>query len=330
LDNFKSFTALLPTLNAANADEIALRLFQFQAANNPVYAQYLQHLRVDKAAVCKINDIPFMPISFFKNHVVKTGDWVAENYFASSGTTGSVTSTHYVADLSFYLTHAETCFSRFFGGLTNYHFLALMPSYLERSNSSLIAMMDSFIKKSKSEFSGFYLYEHDKLIADIKRLKKESSKKIILWGVSFALLDLAESHQPDLSDCLVFETGGMKGRRAEITRNQLHEQLKAGFNINEIYSEYGMTELLSQAYTRGGDLFHPPPSMKILVRDILDPFEKGLIGKVGGLNVIDFANIHSIAFIETEDSGKVNEDGSFEVLGRLDNTDVRGCNLLVG
>jgi hypothetical protein len=271
-----------------------------------------------------------MPISFFKNHVIKTGNWDAENYFTSSGTTGSLTSTHYIADLNFYLAHAEACFTRFFGPLTNYHFLALMPSYLERGNSSLIAMIDSFIKKSQSEFSGFYLYEHDKLIEDIKHLQMEGSRKIVLWGVSFALLDLAEGYEPDLSGCLVFETGGMKGRRAEITRNQLHEQLKTGFNVDKIYSEYGMTELLSQAYTLGGDLFYPPPSMKIVIRDILDPFEKGLIGRVGGINVIDFANIHSIAFIETEDSGKIGEDGSFEVLGRLDNTDVRGCNLLVG
>jgi hypothetical protein len=330
LDNFKSFTALLPTLNAANAEDIALQLFQFQAVNNQVYGQYLQHLRVDLAAIRKINDIPFMPISFFKNHVVKTGDWDTANYFASSGTTGTATSMHYVADLNFYLAHAEACFTRFFGALTDYHFLALMPSYLERGNSSLIAMMDSFIRKSESEFSGFYLYEHDKLIADIKQLQKEGSRKIILWGVSFALLDLAESNKPDLSGCFIFETGGMKGRRAEITRHQLHEQLKAGFNVDRIYSEYGMTELLSQAYTRGGDLFYPPPSMKIVIRDILDPFEKGLLSRVGGLNVIDFANIHSVAFIETEDSGKIYEDGSFEVLGRLDNTDVRGCNLLVG
>jgi hypothetical protein len=330
LDNYKSFIALLPTLNAANAEVIALRLFQYQAVNNPVYAQYLHHLKIDIPAISKINDIPFMPISFFKNHEIKTGDWAVDKYFSSSGTTGSLTSTHYVADLNFYLAHAEACFTRFFGPLTEYHFLALMPSYLERGNSSLIAMMDFFIKRSQSEFSGFYLYEHDKLIADIKRLQKDSSRKIILWGVSFALLDLAEGHRPDLSGCMVFETGGMKGRRAEITRNQLHEQLKAGFNVDMIFSEYGMTELLSQAYTRGGDLFYPSPSMKIVIRDILDPFEKGLVERVGGINVIDFANIHSIAFIETEDSGKVYQDGLFEVLGRLDNTDVRGCNLLVG
>lgn len=330
MDNFKSFASLLPTLNAANAGDIALRLFQFQAVNNPVYAQYLHHLRVDTATIRKINDIPFMPISFFKNHVIKTGNWDSENYFTSSGTTGSLTSMHHIADLNFYLDHAEACFTQFFGPLTDYHFLALMPSYLERGNSSLIAMMDSFIKKSQSEFSGFYLFEHDKLVQDINHLQKEGSRKIILWGVSFALLDLAEGHQPDLSGCLVFETGGMKGRRAEITRNQLHEQLKAGFNVDKIYSEYGMTELLSQAYTSGSDLFYPPASMQIVIRDILDPFEKGLIGRVGGINVIDFANIHSIAFIETEDSGKISHDGSFEVLGRLDNTDVRGCNLLVG
>ena len=329
MDNFKSFNALLPTLNAGNAEDIALRLFHFQATNNLVYAQFINHLRVDKATVRKINDIPFMPISFFKNHTIKTGEWDAKNYFISSGTTGSAISTHYVADINFYLDHAEACFTQFFGPLTDYHFLALMPSYLERSNSSLIAMMDSFIKKSQSKSSRFYLYNHKELIKDLIDLKKDSSRKIILWGVSFALLDLIEGSNLDLSGCLIFETGGMKGRREEITRNQLHEQLKRGFNVDKIYSEYGMTELFSQAYTRGGDLFYTPPSMKIVIRDILDPMEKGLIERVGGINVIDFTNIHSIAFIETEDSGKMHQNGSFEVLGRLDNTDVRGCNLLV-
>jgi hypothetical protein len=329
LDNFNSFISLLPTLNASNVSDIALSLFQFQVTHNPVYAQYVKHLNVSAAGVTKIADIPFMPISLFKSHILKTGHWAHQTFYTSSGTSGNTTSTHYIADEAFYLQHAEHCFTRLFGPLTDYHFLALMPSYLERSNSSLIAMMDSFIKKSNSPHSGFYLYEYDKLVSDISQLRQDRTKKVILWGVSFALLDLAEKLQPDLSGCLIFETGGMKGRRKEIIREELHHRLKASCNVEAIYSEYGMTELLSQAYTKGENRFYPPLSMKILVRNILDPFEKGLVGSVGGLNIIDLANVHSIAFIETEDSGKVFEDGSFEVLGRLDNSDVRGCNLLV-
>jgi len=310
-------------------NDIALRLFRYQANYNPVYASYLQHLRVNANAIGKVNEIPFLPISFFKSKILKTGQWREELYFNSSGTTGSSTSTHYIADLNFYLNHAQRCFEHFFGPLNQYAIFALMPSYLERENSSLIAMMRSFIEKSKSEFSGFYLYEHDKLLHDIETCRKVGNKKVLLWGVSFALLDLAEKFHPDLSDCIVFETGGMKGRRKEVTRMELHQDLKANFNLDRIYSEYGMTELLSQAYSRGGDQFYPSPWMKVIVREVVDPFEKGQINRTGGLNIIDLANIHSVAFIETEDSGKVFADGSFEVMGRIDNTDIRGCNLLV-
>lgn len=277
----------------------------------------------------RIAEIPFMPISFFKSQDLKTGSWRTDSFFASSGTSGKTTSTHCIEDLNFYLNHAERCFTYFFGPLNQYHILALLPSYLERGNSSLVAMIDSFIKKSQSEISGFYRYDEEKLLEDITQSKKDSNRKTILWGVSFALLELAERFQPDLNDCIVFETGGMKGRRKEITRTELHNQLKKYFNLKSIYSEYGMTELLSQAYTKGEELFYPSPWMKIFVRDSLDPLEKGLIGRSGGLNVMDLANIHSIAFVETEDAGKVFEDGSFEVLGRMDNSDVRGCNLLM-
>ena len=329
MDNYKSFEPLLYTLNDRNINDIALRLFRFQAEHNPIYASYLNHLGTNPNDIKSLNEIPFLPISFFKNHSIKTGSWQDETYFTSSGTTGQTTSVHHVADLDFYLRHAERCFNHFFGPIADYHFLALMPSYLERENSSLIAMMNSFIQKSDSQYSGFYLNDYDKLLSDVIRAGKSSNKKVILWGVSFALLEVAEKHQPDLQDCLVFETGGMKGRRKEIVRQELHDQLKKGMNVDRIYSEYGMTELLSQAYTQGGSTFRNSPWMKILVRDIADPFEKGQIGRAGGLNVIDLANFHSIAFIETEDSGTVLADGSFEVLGRLDNTDSRGCNLLV-
>lgn len=317
------------TVNDGNVDDIALRLFRYQAIHNPVYARYITYLGTNIHAVRSVNEIPFLPVSFFKNQELKTGSWYPETRFTSSSTTSKAPSTHHIADLNFYLQHAERCFTRFFGPLKGYHFLALMPSYLERGNSSLIAMISSFIKKSESAHSGFYLNEYEKLVQDIAQLKKQGGRKVILWGVSFALLDLAEKHNPDLTDCLIFETGGMKGRRKEITRQELHSHLKKYFNISNVYSEYGMTELLSQAYTRGGDTFYPPPGMKIVIRESVDPFEKGQIERAGGLNVIDLANFHSIAFIETEDAGRVSANGSFEVLGRLDNTDVRGCNLMV-
>jgi len=319
----------LYSLNEQNVDDIALQLFRYQAENNPIYATYLHHLGCDFKKVIRVGEIPFMPVSFFKGHSIKTGSWRSDSFFNSSGTSGDATSTHHIEDLNFYLNHAERCFTHFFGPLDQYHILALLPSYLERGNSSLLAMIDSFIKKSQSEFSGFYRYDQEKLLEDINQSQKDKSRKIILWGVSFALLEFAERFQPDLSECIVFETGGMKGRRREVTRAELHNQLKKYFNLNNIYSEYGMTELLSQAYTKGEELFYPSPWMRVSVRESLDPLQKGLIGRSGGLNVMDLANIHSIAFVETEDAGKVFEDGSFEVLGRLDNSDVRGCNLLV-
>jgi len=325
----KSFISDLQNLNASNYTDIALRLFRYQARHNPIYAQYIHHLGVQVDTVVRINDIPFLPISFFKNHIVKTEDWKEEITFHSSGTTGNTTSKHFIADLNFYLQHAEECFTHFFGLLSQYHFLALMPSYLEQKNSSLIAMMSSFIQKSQSSDSRFYLNEYDTLFEDINRLKKDTKKKIILWGVSFALLDFADKYKVDLSNCLVFETGGMKGRRKEVTRAELHTRLMNHFNIDKVFSEYGMTELLSQAYTTGGEVFYPPPVMKVVVREVLDPLERGLVNRTGGINIIDLANIHSVAFIETEDAGKVYEDGSFEIIGRLDNSDVRGCNLMV-
>lgn len=328
MDNFKNFNSLLYTLNAQNVTDIALRLFRFQAEHNPIYAKYIHHLGVKVGKVERLEEIPFLPISFFKSQVLKTGEWTPHTNFTSSGTTGDTTSTHFIADLDFYLSHSERCFAHFFGQLEQYHIFALMPSYLERKDSSLIAMLESFIAKTNSPYSGFYLYEHEKLVTDIMDARK-GNRKIILWGVSFALLDLMEKFSLNLGDCIIIETGGMKGRRKEMTRQELHNQLKKGFRVDQIYSEYGMTELLSQAYTRGGELFYPSPWMKIMVRETVDPFEKGLITRSGGLNVIDFANAHSICFIETEDAGKAFLDGSFEVAGRLDNSDVRGCNLMV-
>jgi hypothetical protein len=328
LDTSKSFDLDIYSVNDGNFVDIALQVFHFQVENNFIYREYLNHLHVDAGAVQNLADIPFLPISFFKEQLVKTGAWVPETQFMTSGTSGQKSGIHPVRRLGFYLNHTERCFEYFFGHVSQYHFLALLPSYLERRDSSLVAMMDHLIKKSRSPFSGFYLHNIPQLLGDLARLRDEG-KKTILWGVTFALLDLAERYYPDLSHCLVFETGGMKGRRPEITRAELHSLLTGAFKVDAIYSEYGMTELFSQAYSRGKNAFFCPPWMKMFARDMTDPLQKGLLNETGGINVIDLANLDSVAFIETEDIGKVYRDGSFEVLGRFDNSDVRGCNLMV-
>ncbi len=328
METFKSFESQLYGVNDSTFEDIALRLFRFQASHNTLYRQFLDNLHILPDKIHSIRSIPFMPISFFKRHTVKTGNWPDDAIFRSSGTTRSVVSSHHIYNLPFYRHHAVKCFEHFFGSVKDHHFLALLPGYLERNDSSLVAMIDHFVKASRSAFSGFYLHNRSDLLSDLEKLR-ENPKKPILWGVTFALMDLAESH-PDLSHCLVFETGGMKGKRAEITRPALHKMLKHGLRITKVYSEYGMTELLSQAYTDGSERFSCPPWMKIIGRDLSDPRALGLCNETAGLNVIDLANWHSVAFIETEDLGKVYENGSFEVLGRVDNTDIRGCNLMVG
>lgn len=328
MEIFKSFDADLSSVNDGNFSDIAVQLFRFQAEHNPVYKQYIKLLGVQVAAVTTPQAIPFLPISFFKNHDIKTGSWLAEAVFTSSGTTGQQASHHHVRHLQFYLEHSLRCFQYFFGDVADYHFLALLPSYLERRDSSLVAMIQFFMQKTRSNISGFYINNIAELMKQLQEVRADV-KKTVLWGVSFALLDLAERYKPDLSHCLVFETGGMKGRRREMIRQELHALLKDGLNTRQIFSEYGMTELFSQAYTRGENAFYCPPWMKVVARDISDPLEKGLLNEAGGINVIDLANFDSIAFIETEDIGKVFNDGSFEILGRLDNSDVRGCNLMV-
>lgn len=270
-----------------------------------------------------------MPISFFKTQSVKTGRWEPKTIFYSSSTTGGSPSKHEIKSLRFYHNHARKCFEHFFGSVLNYHFFALLPSYIERGNSSLISMIDFFIKESKSSYSGFYSTNMEKLLSDIKAVQQNQDRKIIIWGVSFALLDLAEKFNLDLSQCLIFETGGMKGRRKEITRQELHNVLKNAFQVDRVYSEYGMTELFSQAYTRGASEFVAPPWMKILIRQIGDPFSFASHNTPGVVNIIDLANMDSIAFIETEDIGVLFEDGTFEIRGRLDNSDIRGCNLMI-
>lgn len=329
MQSVKSFTDILPTLNEANFDDIALKLFRFQAENNPIYRSYLNHLDVDPSKIAAIEQIPFLPISFFKSHLIKTGNWEPEILFSSSGTTGSLTSQHAVIDLSFYLSHSQRLFESNYGTLQSYNLLALLPSYLEREGSSLIAMIDHFIKQSQSDYSGFYLNNQEELLQKIASLKSDK-RKTLLWGVSFALLDLAERFEVDLSHCIVMETGGMKGRRKEWVRKELHQFLTTRFNCESIHSEYGMTELLSQAYSKNDGLYEPPKSIKVMIRDINDPFMTLGYGRLGAISIIDLANAHSCAFIETQDLGKLGQNGYFEVLGRMDNSDIRGCNLLVG
>lgn len=330
MKTFESFESDLYNLNGQSFNDIALSLFRFQADNNKIYRQYMESLSIKSESIQNIEQIPYLPISFFKNHDIKTGNWTSQLFFTSSGTTDTGISRHLIYNLNAYKVNAKRCFEAFFGDLSGYHFLTLLPSYLERKDSSLVSMMDYFIQQDTTKHSGFYLRNEDILLKDIETLRSKKERKIILWGVSFALLDLMENYKPDLSDCIIIETGGMKGRRREITRYELHTVLAQGFGVAKIHSEYGMTELFSQAYTKGGDRFYCPSTVKVIAREVTDPFRKGIIGETGGLNVIDLANIHSVAFIETEDLGKVHFDGSFEVLGRIDNTDVRGCNLLIG
>lgn len=326
MESIKSFKAQLFSINDLNFEENALRLFRFQAQHNKLYAAYIEALGITPAKIKDIAEIPFLPISFFQTHPIKTGDWKEEIVFESSGTTGDITSKMYVEDIFFYQKVAAYIFQKIYGHLSQFNVLALLPSYLERKNASLVYMADDFIKKSRD--SGFFL---DDMNALVKKLTKQKEPKIktLLIGVSFALLDLAEAYQMDLKDTIIMETGGMKGRRKELTRHELHTILKNAFGVKSIHSEYGMTELTSQAYSKGNGLFDSPPWMRILLRDINDPFSTVKKGKSGGINIIDLANITTCAFIETKDLGRLHENNRFEVLGRFDNSDVRGCNLMV-
>ena len=311
-----------------NFNDLAIEVFKFQYENNTTYQQFCKLLNIIPKQVTQIDQIPFLPIAFFKSHPIKTGDFKEEAIFLSSGTTGQNQSKHFVKDLSVYEKSYTKAFEQFYGNVEDYCVLALLPSYLEREGSSLIYMMDDFIKKSNHPKSGFFLKNEAFLIENLQFLTK-NSQKTILFGVSFALLELAEKYKIDLSNVVIMETGGMKGRREELTRDELHSIYKNSFNVGSIHSEYGMTELLSQAYSKGEGIFETPAWMKIIIRDVNDPFNILKHGKTGGINVIDLANIHSCSFIATQDLGKQNAKGQFEVLGRFDNSDIRGCNLLI-
>ena len=351
-------------------EKIALKVFRFQYENNLVYQEFCDFLKTDVAKVKSLQQIPFLPIQFFKSHKVVSNKNPSQEIFYSSGTTGplatkggiadkkaaSITSKHFVTDISFYEESYRKGFSQFYGNIEDYTILALLPSYLEREGSSLIYMFDDLIKRTNNPESGFYLHNHEELIDRLIKLDN-SGKNVILIGVTYALLDLIEtfnnksysfekekkvldnlrqktenlskSQQFQLKNTIVMETGGMKGRRKEMIREELHEYLCQGFGVTAIHSEYGMTELLSQAYSLGNGVFECPSWMQILIRDTEDALTYVADGKSGGINVIDLANLNSCSFIATQDLGKKNPNGSFEVLGRFDNSDIRGCNLMV-
>jgi Acyl-protein synthetase, LuxE len=305
----------------------ALAIFHLQYEYNLVYKNYVNALNIDTSTITEINQIPFLPIQFFKNFEVKTGDFVAEETFTSSGTTGITTSTHYVKDRLVYEQSYTKCFEQFYGNIEDYCILGLLPSYLERTGSSLIYMVKDLIEKSKHPLSDFYLNEYEHLYLILQQLELDK-QPTILFGVTFALIDFAAKFNINLKYTTIIETGGMKGRGKELTRQKLHQLLQSKFGNKEINSEYGMTELLSQAYTKKEDIFYTPNWMKVLVREESDPLTVHYSGK-GLLNVIDLANINSCSFIATDDIGVVHQDESFTVNGRMDNSDIRGCSLLV-
>ena len=305
-----------------------MKVFRHQYDNNAVYRDFCTLLGRDKQAVKEVTDIPFLPIQFFKSHEVLSSADPVQVAFTSSGTTGSATSRHFVTDLSWYEQSFRQAFSQFYGNVEDYAILALLPSYLEREGSSLIYMAEDLIQRSKNPHSGFYLHNYDELTAKLAALDS-AGQNILLIGVTYALLDLIEKRQFSLRNTIIMETGGMKGRRREMIREELHQTLCAGFGVEAIHSEYGMTELLSQAYSLGNGIFECPPWMDVLIRDPEDALAYVGYGKTGGVNMIDLANINSCSFIATQDLGKKYTDQSFEVLGRFDNSDIRGCNLMV-
>ena len=313
---------------AAEFDEKALQVFEFQYHNNPVYRNFCNLLDRKPGQVKSIEKIPFLPIEFFKSHKITSSEASEEIIFTSSGTTGQVKSKHFVTDLAIYEESFRRAFTNFYGSVENYAVLALLPSYLERKGSSLIYMVDDLIKKSKNPASGFYLHDLEALAQKLNELEQKQ-QKVLLIGVSFALLDLAEKFSLNLKHTAVMETGGMKGRRKEMIRAELHEILKQGLGVENIHSEYGMTELLSQAYAVKNGIFECPPWMKLLIRDPEDALTLLPDGKSGGINVIDLANSNSCSFIATQDLGKNLGAGKTEILGRFDNSDIRGCNLMV-
>lgn len=315
--------------DAQSFEKMALEIFRFQAHECPVYSQYIKLLGTDLQDVDSILKIPFLPVSFFRDHLVLSGGGEPEKIFLSSGTTGMRQSRHAVKSLALYDESLTRIFGRFYGDPSQYAIMGLLPSYLEREGSSLIYMVKKLIDLSGNTNGGFFLNDFDALLKAVGEARR-AKLKILLFGVTFALVDLAEKHPCDLSDVIIMETGGMKGRRHEMVREELHGILKTAFNVRSVHSEYGMTELLSQSYSKGDGLFNTPPWMKVLIRDSHDPSSHTTEASTsGGISIIDLANIWSCSFIATSDIGVINDRDSFEVLGRFDNSDIRGCSLMV-
>ena len=314
--------------NISNEDEfnsIALEVFEFQYKNIPVYKKYVDLIKSQSKSINHFKEIPFLPIDFFKNNKIIADNSKIEKTFLSSGTSKTIRSKHFVKDLELYEQSFSACFKYFYSDPKEWTILALLPSYLDQGDSSLIYMVNKFINKSENPESNYINYDLNVLKNLILKLK---DKNVLLIGVSYALLELSELDSFNLENWVVMETGGMKGRRKEMVRQELHQQLKKAFNVDAIHSEYGMTELLSQAYSKKNGLFETPPWMKFIIRDFEDPYSLAKINSSGGINIIDLANIYSCSFIETQDIGKEVEKDSFEILGRFDQSEVRGCNLL--
>lgn len=323
--------SLLERIRQVTVDDfetLALDVFQFQKAHNPLYRYFISLLDPVFQHPARLAEIPCLPISAFKYHPIQTSSWTVEAEFQSSGTTGTQTSRHLVRHIAWYRENARRGFECLYGPVQDYCFLALLPSYLERSGSSLVFMAQDFIEQSRYSESGFFLDDTDALLRTLAQCQQNQVPTVLL-GVSFALWDLAESNPFSFPELIVMETGGMKGRKEELTREALHAILKAGFGVQQIHSEYGMTELLSQGYSKGDGLFYPSPTLRIQARDLYDPLSAQVLGQTAALNLIDLANLDTISFIASDDLGKVHSDGSFQVLGRMDYSDLRGCNLLV-
>lgn len=321
---FRQITRLNP---GDSLEELALQIARYQYKHNPLYHNYADSLKIVWDKIDSITKIPFLPIRFFKSHEVKTGDFKPEAIFTSSATTGDTVSKHHLKELRQYEEIFSLIFESNYGSPAEWAIFGLLPSYLERTGSSLVVMVDYLIQQSRFPDSGFFMYDHDNLVEKLKKTEAAGTKALLI-GVTFALLDFAAKFQIPLEHTVVMETGGMKGRGLELTREEVAIQLKKAFGVTTIHSEYGMTELMSQAYSPGHGVFTPPPWLKMLVRDTSDPLESTLTGS-GALNIIDLANVHTCCFIATQDLGKVYANGDFEVTGRMDRSDIRGCNLMV-
>jgi phenylacetate-coenzyme A ligase PaaK-like adenylate-forming protein len=326
MENFKK--DILTAIETEGFENLALEVFKYQFENCKAYHEFCKLMKKSPQNVKQIQDIPFLPIEIFKSHLVLSSQELVQKVFTSSGTTGQQTSKHYITDLKHYLKNSQQIFEGFYGPLQDYAILALLPSYLERDGSSLVYMVNHFIEKSKHPASGFFLNNHKELHQKLKKLEQESQKTLLI-GVSFGLLDFIEKYEIQLKHTTVMETGGMKGRRKEMIREELHQRLSKGFGVKHIHSEYGMTELLSQSYSKGKGVFDIPKTMRIIIRDPEDPFTLfSESGKTGGINVIDLANVNSCSFIATQDLGQNVKKNKVKIRGRFDNSDIRGCNLL--